>query len=320
MSFTETIKNYISVNCKMDMVGVAPASALADEPVGRRPEDILPGAKSIIIFGKRIPDGAIQAAFRKIEEGNLDAQSSYAAYGSELAPNMLLFFAQFNISEYIERTFGETTVPVPSGPMQNVTPVNKKLPIFMGPIKNEMILNLSRAAVAAGLGEIAWSNYVVTPENGPRQQFGAVITRLELDYDMPYIGPKLCNPEKCDICSKLCPTGAIPSCGGCSKTIEVEGIKFKVADINKNACAVASMAFRKEFAGKMDVPDLIMNNNPTDEELAEAYAKKPLSHTSLDHYPKHFCNMCLLYCPLGNWKKHFYDTGLSKFDSAEAAR
>lgn len=320
MSVTETIKNYILGNCRMDSVGVAPASAFDGEPEGHRPEDVLPGAKSVIVFTRRIPDGVIQAAFRSREDGNADAHSIYAAYGSDLTPNMNVFFMQFNIAQFIEMTFGYTTLPVPSGPMQNVTPVNKPLPVFIGPKRTAYILNSERAAYAAGLGDLAWNNMLVTEENGPRQVIGLVVTSMELEYDAPYHGPRLCDPAVCGICSKVCPMHAIPPADGETDVVPVAGGEVKVAHINANACAVASMAFRGEFAVKGELPDLIISDNPTDEELADAYAKKPLSHYSLDHYPKHFCNKCMLYCPLGDWERRFSDTGLSKFDKGEPAQ
>ena len=320
MSFTQTIKNYILHDCRMDAVGIAPASAMDSEPEGFRPQDILPGAKSIIVFTRRIPDGVVQAAFRSMEDKYLDAHSIYAAYGSDLTPNMNVFFMQFNISEYIERSFGYTTIPIPSGPMQNVTPVNIPLPAFVGSKKIRYILHPERAAVAAGLGELAWNNMLVTEKYGPRQVIGLVLTSMELEYDKPYEGERLCKPEECGICSKVCPVGAIPAPGGESENQQVAGKTCKVAHINTNACAVASMAFRSEFSIKTKQPDLLDNCNPTDEELAEAYAKKPFSHNSLDHYPKHYCNKCMLYCPLGGWKERFADKGLSKFDGKELAK
>ena len=274
MSYTETIKNYILGSCGMDAVGIAPADALDDERAGFRPEDILPGAKSIVVFLKRIPDGIIQAAFRNKEDGNADAFSVYAAFGRELTPNMNLFFMQFNIAQFIERSFGFTSVPIPSGPMQNVTPTNTPLPAFVGAKHIFSILHPARAAVAAGLGEIAWNNAFVTAENGPRQGIGLVVTTMELDCDVPYSGPKLCDPEKCGICSRVCPVHAIPAPGGAKETFTVARTDYITACINANSCAVASMAFRKEFAGKADVPDQIMNNSPSNEELKEAYAKK----------------------------------------------
>ncbi len=320
MSFTDTIKKYILGDCRMDAVGIAPASAMDGEPEGHRPEDVLPGAKSVIVFTRRIPDGVIQAAFRSHEDGNLDAHSVYAAFGSDLMPSMNLFFAQFNIAAFVETTFGYTAVPVPSGPLHNVTPVNKPLPVFIGPKRNAYIIHSERAAYLAGIGDLAWNNMLVTEQYGPRQMIGLVITSMELEYDRPYSSAPLCDPEKCGVCSRLCPTHAIPPAGGETDTLELCGRSIKMAHINANACAVASMAFRGEFAVKAAVPDLINSDNPSDGELAEAYAKKPISHYSLDHYPKHYCNKCMLYCPLGKWKERFGDSGLSKFDAGGLAK
>ena len=339
MSFTETIKNYILHDCRMDSVGVAPVSALASEDELHSVERILPGAKSIIVFTKRIPDGVIQAAFRRMEDGNRSAQSIYAAFGTDLTPGMELFFMQFNIAEFIERNFGFTAVPVPSGPMQNVTQTNQKMPAFIGPRRVQYLINSERAAMAAGLGEIGWNNLLLTPEHGPRVGIGLVLTMMELDHDSPYSGPRLCDPEKCGICSGVCPMHAIPAADGIYDTpdwsayyvqsqlsegkkeivdtYQVAGKTYGTAHINNNACAVASMAFRKEFSVQGETEDLIMNNDPSDAELSEAYLKKTFIHTSLDHYPKHYCNKCVLYCPVGNWKERYADRGLSNFDGKE---
>ena len=338
MSFAQTIKNYILHDCRMDAVGIAPVSALEEDAL-HTPERILPGAKSIIVFTKRIPDGVIQAAFRRMEDGNRFAQSIYGAFGTDLTPNMQLFFMQFNIAQFIERNLGYTAVPVPSGPMHNVTQTNQKMPAFVGPRRVQYLINSERAAVAAGLGEIGWNNLLVTPENGPRVGIGLVLTNMELDYDKPYSGEKLCDPEKCGICSGVCPMHAIPDASELSQTpdwsayyvqsqlssgkkeiadvYKVAGKTCGTAHINSNACAVASMAFRKEFSVQGETEDLIMNNDPSDEELSEAYLKKAFSNTSLDHFPKHYCNKCVLYCPVGNWKERYADRGLSKFDGKE---
>ena len=320
MSTTELIRNFVLDRLGMDAVGIAPASALDDEPEGKRPCDILPGAKSIIVFIRRIPDGAFQAAFRAKEDGNADAFSSYAAYARELTPNMNLFFMQFKLGQYIERNFGFTAVPIPSGPMQNVTSSNIPLPAFVGAKRVAYVLHSERAAMAAGLGEVGWNNAFLTAEYGPRQAIGLVLTTMELEYDEPYSGPKLCDPETCGICARLCPVGAISEPGGESEDVGVCGRRCAVAKLNTNACAVASMAFRSEFSGKLKVPDQIMNNAPTDGELAEAYAEKPINNFSLGHYPSYFCDMCTLYCPVGGWKERFGDKGLSDFSGEVESR
>lgn len=320
MNASEKIKEYILGRCGLDAVGIAPASALDDEPEGKRPGDILPGAKSIIVFIRAIPDGAFQAAFRAKEDGNADAFSSYAAYARELTPNMNLFFMQHRVAQFIERNFGYTATAIPSGPMQNVTSTNKALPAFVGAKRVHYVLSSERAAMAAGLGEVGWNNAFLTKEYGPRQAIGLVLTTMELEYDKPYSGEKLCKGEECGICAKLCPVGAIPCLDGESEDMGVCGRECRVGKLNTNACAVASMAFRREFSGKVETPDLIMNDNPSDEELAEAFAKKPLNNHSLGHHPNYFCDLCTLYCPVGNWKERFGDKGLSKFNGEEIGK
>ncbi|MBO5976772.1 MAG: hypothetical protein J6P94_06320, partial [Oscillospiraceae bacterium] len=61
MTNSVSIKEYIKTKFDMDLVGIAKASALAVEPAGHRPTDLLPGAKSIIVFGRALADGAVQA-------------------------------------------------------------------------------------------------------------------------------------------------------------------------------------------------------------------------------------------------------------------
>lgn len=313
MSFTQELKNYILSARNMDLVGIARADALKKEPEFHTPGEILPGAKSVVVFGRRLPDGAVQQQMRKLEDGNVVAQSGYAAYGSDLAPNFLLLFDTFNIAQFIERTFGYTAVPLPCGPMQNGVPVSTPMPQFAGPYKAGLPMDIDKAAMAAGLGEFGWSNRFLTPEYGPRVQFGAIITQMELDYDEPYNGPKLCDPEKCGICSKLCPTCALPACGECEPDVkEIEGKAVEVSPLKPNSCIVAACALRKEFAGRIPTKDLVDNYDPTDEELIQAFKEKPIASLSLDHYPKYFCDKCLIYCPVGGWEKRFRETGLTR--------
>ena len=49
MMRAERFKEYIKKEYDIDYVGIAAAEALSAEPYGHRPEDVLPGAKSIIV-------------------------------------------------------------------------------------------------------------------------------------------------------------------------------------------------------------------------------------------------------------------------------
>lgn len=310
MSFTSEVKKYILSSCEMDLVGIADVKALAEEPAGYRPTDILPNAKTIIVFGKSMADGGVQAAFRTFEDGHPFAYSTYGAFCSDLASNFSLFFNTFNIAEYIERTFGETAMPLPCGPLQNGTPNKTAVPVLAGPEMKGLPMDISKAAVAAGLGHFGWSGHLLTPEYGPRIQFGAVVTSMELECDKPYSGEILCDPVKCGICSRVCPTKALPAYGeGEPKIRNVIGHSDQTANHNFNRCLVAACAMRREFGG---MEDYIDNCDPTDEELQQAFENKPINHwDGLDHYPKWRCDKCLLYCPVGSWKERFADRGLS---------
>lgn len=315
MKLSQRIKTELRSRYDMDLVGIAAASALQNEPIGHRPEDLLPGAKSILVFGQRMTDGALQTMFRTHEDHRVAAESSYAAFCDDLAPNFLLVNSAFQLCCWLEDCFGALALPCPFNVQQSMIWDKAPGKLFADPFGQGMPLNIWKAAMAAGLGEYGWSNRFLTPEYGPRQNLCAVLTTLELEPDAPYSGPTLCEPEKCGVCSAVCPTHAIPAPGsGCEKTVAVEGKSQTVSDINPNACAVAALGMRKGFGGRVPVPDLIMNDAPTDAELEAAFAKKPINGLSIEHFPRYFCEKCLIYCPVGRWKERFADTGLSSFD------
>ena len=300
MSITDEIKRYAIEDLGVDIIGFAPAAVLNNEAKEYRAIDILPGAETIIVFGKRMTDGAIQAAMRKFEDGNTAAESLYSTYAAELCPNMVLFFDTFNLSQYIERSYHRTAVPLPCGPMQNGIPINTALPMFSGPDKSGLPLNIAKAAYSAGLGEFGWSGHFLTPEFGPRIQLGAILTNLKLEYGQPYSGPKLCEPEKCGMCSKICPTGAIAEVRAENQVeFSISGGQCRTAKFNRNKCSVACMRLSE------------CSENPSDDEIAAAMKSRKISDFTLDHYPKLYCDKCLIYCQAGDWEKHFVDRGLS---------
>ncbi len=288
MTATQELKRRIADRFGMTMVGIAPASAFDGEPVGKRPGDLLPGAKSVIVFGRRLINGSVQTVFRKYEDGKKSAFASYQAYASDLAPNMLLIYHTFEISRFLERTYSAVAMPLPCGSagMQNCIPEDTELPRAAGGHKIDLPFDIGKAAVAAGLGEMGWNDFVLTPEYGPRIQFGAVITTMELDCDKP-LGIKLCEPEKCGICARKCPTKAIPEPGSGSR------------EINANRCMVASCGLTSKFGRR----DVIKSDDPTDEELKAAIRRAGKDFP--DHLRKNNCDLCLAYCPVGGWEKAF---------------
>jgi epoxyqueuosine reductase len=68
-------------------------------------------------------------------------------------------------------------------------------------------LSFKLAAYEAGLGVFGRPSILITPEHGPRVNFGAVVTDASIQPDRPL---KDFNPcQQCDTCIRLCPINAI---------------------------------------------------------------------------------------------------------------
>lgn len=292
MDYTKQIKDYI-LGRGMAMVGVASVDRFDDVPYGRKPTEILPGAKSVIVFGARMPDGAVQARFRVDQDGLKDAENVYGRYSHGATMNVHLMYTTYIACHYIERLTGKAAMPTMNGPISISRPFSHR-----------------HAAVAAGLGEFGWNNAVVTPEFGPRIRFGAIVTTLELTPDPLYNGPRLCDPSVCRVCVDICPTRALPAYG------EKEPDTFSCAEkysefaaVNRNRCCVACYGLNKANGAK---ENYVTSEDPTDAEIRQAIDANTPPPGTLTREPTWKCDRCIAYCPVGNWKEKFVDTGLVK--------
>jgi len=311
MSLADLVKARVLGGSDMDYVGLCPASALDGEPVGRRPIDLLPGAKSIIVFGRRLISGTIQAKFRYLEEGKMTANSSYSAHSSVLSVNHLCMKETYDIAQYLEKTFGCFAMPLTNNVLQAVQPEGNYLPFFADPYGAGLPVDIYKAAVACGIGEMGWNHRVITPDNGPRVYLCAIVTTMEFEeYDRPYAGPKLCDPTKCRRCAEVCPTCALSA--EKSEKWSAGDSETEVGALNVNGCAVACFGFTRK-TNRMSAA-AVESDSPTDAELAAALERQfqyPGMQT-LEHLPMFHCDKCLLYCPVGNWNDRFVETGLTR--------
>jgi epoxyqueuosine reductase len=289
-----SIKEYARKN-GMDLCGIAPISRFEGAPEGTNPSDVLPGCKSVIVVGVRLADGVVQTVFRNFEDGKKKTQGIYGTYGYTIAPNFHLLYSVYAIAQQIERTTGAIATPVQVGPLQNGVDIS-----------------LRHAAVAAGLGEFGWLSIVVTPQFGPRNRFGAVLTTAELEPDPMYSGPRLCDPSKCNICTTVCPVGALSKFG----EKPARRVTFKDNNGDKSydychtsmrLCKIATQGLMKKTGGE---EDLIPSIDTPEEEIDKAIFNRR-AFGSLQSSPSWKCGKCLAYCPIGNWKEKFKDTGLS---------
>jgi len=295
MSLEQSIKNY-ALQIGMDLCGIAPISRFEGAPQGSHPTDYLPGCKSVISVGLRLVDGVVQTIFRNFEDGKKGAQGVYGTFGYTIAPNFHLLFSVYQIAQYIERNTGKLAMPTQVGPLQTGMSISQR-----------------HAAVAAGLGEFGWLSIVLTPQFGPRNRFGAILTTAELEPDPMYSGPRLCDPTKCNICTTVCPTGALSKYGEkeARQVVykDLNGEKsYSYCHVDMTRCRIAAHALMKKTGGNQD---LVSSPDATAQEVSEAVSKMKAPDGGLQSSPTWKCGKCLAYCPAGNWNAKFKDTRLS---------
>ncbi len=280
MSLRDEVKEFALSDLDIDYVGITGVDRLSEAPEGHRPTDILPEAKSVIVMGVKLTEGAVQAIYRAHEDGLRHLQCIYGTHGYSLTPNYHLKFASYRLARFLEKK-GFITTPLPSGPGGGGAPFSHR-----------------HAAVAAGLGEFGWSSIVVTPGNGPRVRFVSTITMADLEPDPLYDGPKLCDRTKCNVCMSVCPSKAISPKE--SKKVTMGGRSFEYGVVNFAKCRIASEGLTTKSLGYKDLP---IPENPTMADVDKAREqidKRQLMEAILPvDRATWYCGKCLAYCPVG---------------------
>ncbi len=167
-----------------ELFGVASPELLLAAPEGFRPQDILHGCRAVIVVGKRLSDATVETTPSRMFD-NL-----YAATNSFLEHLILKITAALMKEGYKAVAIG---------------PHSLDGKLLMGDISQK------HAAVAAGLGRFGLQSLVLTPQFGPRQRWGVVITQAPLKLNVP-LEEGLCQPEKCgQACLKSCPVEVFSS-------------------------------------------------------------------------------------------------------------
>ncbi|MCF6175532.1 MAG: 4Fe-4S binding protein [Victivallaceae bacterium] len=218
-----------------DSVGIGNIERWAGAPTQMDPRQIMPEAKSIIGFTFRVNRGSL----RGIEEGTFF--SNYSAMGYGGITYLYMPMTVINLSKYIEDRGYEA---IPYGHQSDWKGIDGEgysnhmsVPVASGRAAPDVAVHLRIAAYLCGLGEIGLSKMFLSPQFGPRNRVGIVITDLELEPDPIYDGPELCN--KCGACVTQCPGNAFDP----NNMIKVNlaGHDVEWANID---CAACNIAFR----------------------------------------------------------------------------
>jgi epoxyqueuosine reductase len=170
--------------CGADLVGVASVDRFDGAPPGRHPQNLLPEARVVVVYGFNLLESCF--AYTK--------RVQYSMMYTRL--RMMGELTSYRIARFLEGK-GYFAVVVPGS-----IPMDLEGKLTWGDI------SLTHAAAAAGLGEIGRNHLFLSPQFGPRQILGATITSAPLNPDTPFEG-KLCLEDKCNLCVDNCMSGAL---------------------------------------------------------------------------------------------------------------
>jgi ferredoxin len=229
-----------------DAVGIGNIDRWEGSPTQMDPRQIMPEAKSIIGMVFRVNRGSM----RGIEEGTFF--SNYSAMGYGALTYLYMPMNVINTSKYIEDRGFEA---IPYGHQSDWRAIgseghlyNGSVPVAPGRAAPDVMVHLRIAAYLCGLGEIGLSKMFLSPQFGPRNRIGIIITDLELEPDPIYDGPQLCN--KCGACVRACPGQAFDP----ENMIKVKlaGHDVEWANVDCDAC---TNAFRGAKEADKEIPE-----------------------------------------------------------------
>ena len=170
------------------VTGIGPASKMANELPGHRPDDFLPGAQSLICFGIPVPRGVYQMPTCGLE----------TVWRSQNLHYRRLDTLSIRFAALLEEN-GERAVPIYGC-----------MPLDMNE-KGTVVgyLNQIRMGEVTGIGVIGKNGLLLNSHFGSRLMLGGVLTTAAL--------PEMCDPETdepgcpsdCRVCVDSCPVNAI---------------------------------------------------------------------------------------------------------------
>ena len=192
--------------------GVGNVELMRDLPPERNPFSILPGAKTIIGFGIKVPRGLYGA----MEEGR--QYYNYTNLGVKYIDETFAEIFLIKMSRIIENEGYDACLQrsIPGFKVKGDKTSNPEVkqvyelkfasPVEEGKPAPDVLIDFNRAAEACGIGKAGMHGKVIVPKYGTFMRFVYIITDMPLEFDEPFTD-ELC--DKCGKCALACPGKAI---------------------------------------------------------------------------------------------------------------
>lgn len=208
-----------AVKAGADVVGIAPVERWGkDVPEGHRPDDVMPGARSVIVVGARGPTaGAWQSPSHRLMEVN----------GYDFRNDRVVHM----VTDFIERELDHYAIQAPALSVSGHAPV----------------MSMMHAAVLAGLGTRSLAaNIILNPKYG-LLYYSACVTTLELPGD-DMLEQNVCPHPMCVATyRKIGKTPCIAACpsaeGGCLDGALDEDGEISYSRYDRERCTSRAMNF-----------------------------------------------------------------------------
>jgi epoxyqueuosine reductase QueG len=178
----------------IDLVGISDADDLTLAHPPRPATGLMPTAKSVIVMAVVHSLGSVYSPDIMLWTRN------------KMQTSRLLDQVAEKVGRLLERE-GYLSLPVSADKPVEIFKINPETGKRFRQTRVLGHLSFKHAAVSCGMGQIGRSNLLLTPEFGPHQRLGGIITEAPLEPD-PETEHDLCV-EGCVKCEKACPVGAL---------------------------------------------------------------------------------------------------------------
>jgi len=273
-SVTDQVKE-VGLSGGATVVGIADPKAFNDlVPVGHRPEDLMPGVRSVVVAGSLGPTSAAwQSPNRRLME----------ITGYDFRENV----ATIVMAEHIEKVHGYQAMQAPTLPTSGQYPP----------------MSMMLAAVLAGLGTRAIAaNIILHPEFG-LMYYAATLTTMPLlpDHQME---ENVCPARSCTLlyektgktpCMAVCPAEE----GGCIDATLDDGV-ITSSYFNRERCSTRAMNFG--IRGHLKQVQLVTDMQDREERKTVIHSDDfERNLASIGRYKESVaqCFECMRVCPVG---------------------